>query len=96
MGWGVGAGEEFPQPHKWALGVYSSWNNLRAHASVLPAFVASSAPTPLSTQLRKGFPFMSLLRIEAYVSGILMGGKTRGCGDGAWWAESKGSSGAAG
>lgn len=22
------AGEEFPQPHKWALGVYSSWNDL--------------------------------------------------------------------
>lgn len=39
------------------------------------------SPNTLSTQLRKGFPFMSLLRIEAYVSVILMGGKTSGCRD---------------
>lgn len=39
------AGKEFPQPHERALGVYSSWNDLRAHAILFPAFEASSVPT---------------------------------------------------
>lgn len=47
------------------------------------------SPNTLSAQLRKGFPFMSLLRIAAYVSVILMGGKTSGCWGRAWRVESK-------
>lgn len=50
-------------------------------------------PNTLSAQRRKGFPFMSLLRIAAYVSVILMGGKTSGCWGRAWRVESKRSSG---
>lgn len=44
----------------------------------------------LSTQLRKGFPFMLLLKIEAYVSVILIRGESRGCWNRAQWVECKG------
>lgn len=55
MAWGWR--EEFPQPHKWALGVYSSCSDpVELQASLpLPAFVASSAPTPSAPSSGKVF-----------------------------------------
>lgn len=50
-----GAGEEFPQPHERALGVYSSWNDLQTHATLFPAFTAFSASTPSAPSSGKGF-----------------------------------------
>lgn len=49
--------------------------------SCLWSILSSNSP---STQPRKAFPFMSLLKIETYVSVILIRGKMR-----AWWVESR-------
>lgn len=52
---GRGRGQEFPQPHKRALGVYSSWHDLQAPATLFPAFVTSSALTPSAPSSGKVF-----------------------------------------
>lgn len=80
---GWGAGEEFPSAPN-GLWVFIALATI-CEPSLLTSCIRSIlSPNTLSTQLRKGFPFMSLLRIEAYVSVTLMGGKTSGCRDRAW------------